>query len=128
VVRAGWPVTVLNPVAVPAPVASKAAAGTLVTCRWTWAVVPWPAAAAVTGAAGDCPSLTAISVPTRASTTATLPPTSQIRLRTWALRWAARLEASFSRAVCVFGRSAPQGLAGTRQGRQGLPVHRDRQP
>jgi len=45
-------------------------------------------------------------VPTRASTTATLPPASRIRLRCSARRWAARLAASFSRLVLAFARAA----------------------
>ena len=89
-VRAGWPVTASNPVAVPAPTALNVAGGTLVACCWTRAVVPGPAAWAGPLRAGDWPSFTAVSVAASAVTTATLPPASRTRPRTWALRWAAR--------------------------------------
>ena len=62
-------------------------------------MVPAPAAGAEAVRAGDWPSLTAISVATSAITTATLPPASRTRPRTWALRSAARLAASFCRAL-----------------------------
>ena len=81
--------TASNPVAVPAPTALNVAAGTLVTCRWTWAVVPGLAAGAGPLRARGWPSFTAISVATSAITTATLPLASRTRPRTWALRLAA---------------------------------------
>jgi hypothetical protein len=104
-VSAGWPVTLLSPVAVPAPTVVNAGAGTLVTCRWTCAVV----AALAPGApcAGDWPSFTAISVATSAITATTLPPATSIRLRASARRSADRRSASLCRAFRALAFTLP---------------------